>query len=169
VDVRVNVGFGNLSPDQRLKKIVSGLEVMAKVAPWTMANLDAEEVAQEIFGALGHKNGKRFFTDLSAPKQEQPPEVQAMMMELEIKKAELQNDAQYKQAQLQQERELKMMELSLKENIPMQQLQAKLGVDKERMNHERELAGAKNLTSLASVEQKERELQFKRTTGRQGI
>lgn len=176
VDVRVNVGFGAASPDQRVKKVMSGLNIMGQVAPWTLQKLDAEEVAKEIFGALGHKNGHKFFTDLNMPEQQIPPEVQVQMeelkvkqQELEIKEAELTQKAQYDQAKLNQEYELKLAEIASREKITLEQLYSKLGIDKEKMQQEREIAGAKNLATLAGVEQKENELQFKSQTGRQGI
>jgi len=169
VDVRVNVGFGNLSPDQRIKKVVTGLKILAEVAPWMMQKLDVEEVAQEVFGALGNKNGKRFFTDFMPPEPQQDPMVAVRMKELEIKEAELGQEVQFRQAQLAQERELRMMELALQENLTMAQIQTKLGIDREKQAQDKAIAGAKNLTVLAGVEQKEKELQFKAATGRQGI
>jgi hypothetical protein len=169
VDVRVSVGFGNLSPDQRINKIVNGLKAMAEVAPWAMQNVNAEEVADEIFGAMGHKNGKKYFTDLTRPEPQTPPEVQVKMEELKLKQAALQQDVQYNQAKLQQDYEIAMSKIAMQENITMQQLYAKLGVDEKKMQHEKELAGARNLTTLAEVERKERELDFKARTGRQGI
>ena len=76
---------------------------------------------------------------------------------------------QFNQAKLNQERELKLAELALREKLTLEQIYSKLGIDREKMGQEREIAGAKNLTTLAGVEQKENELQFKATTGRQGI
>ena len=176
VDVRVNVGFGNTNPDQRIKKVMSGLNVMARVAPWMMQKLDVEEVAKEVFGALGHKNGQKFFSDFEQPQQEIPPEVQLKIeevkvkqKEVEVKEADLQLTAQYNQAKLTLDYELGMAKIAAQQEISLEQLYTKLGVDQEKMKQERELAGAKNLTTLAGVEQKERELNFKAESGRDGI
>jgi len=183
VDVRVNVGFGSVSPDQRIKKIMSGLNIIAQVAPWALQNIDAEEVAKEVFGALGHKNGQKFFSDLTKPEPGTPPEVQVQMEELKLKQAELgikqkevqlkeaevRQKAQHEQAKLSVDYDLGMAKIAAQQEISVQQLYQKLGLDQEKLKQDREIAGAKNLTTLAGVEQKEKELQFKAQTGRQGI
>lgn len=169
VDVRVNVGFGNLNPDQRVKKLMSGLSVVAKIAPYLMQKIDPEALVDEIFAALGHKNGYRFFTDMSVPEAQPNPEAQIKQAELQLKQAELKMKAQIEQAKVALDREYKMSELALKEKLTMEQIYNKLGFDRERMQQDRELAAAKNLTTLAGVEQKDRELGFKASTGRQGI
>lgn len=173
VDVKVNVGFGNLNPDQRIKRVLSGLKVVGEIMPWAMRNIDGEEVAAEIFGALGHKNGMRFFKSFDMPEKTRPSEEEIKMKELkdkkELEEAKLANEARYNQAKLRQDKEIKYAEIASKENMTLKELYEKLGVDKERMQHEKEKAGADNLTKLAEVERKERELQFKEQTGRQGI
>lgn len=187
VDVMVNVGFGNTSSDQRIKGVVNGIKAVAEMAPWALSKLNAEEVADEIFGALGHKNGKRFFTDFKRPEPQPDPELQLKAQELQLRGQELQFKSQMSQTELQLKREVEQAKLILereiefakiasKENITMAELQAKLGIELEKMNlgvgkmdQDRKVAGANNLTKLAEVERKGEELEFKRQTGRQGI
>ena len=176
IDVRVNVGFGSLNPEMRIRRVVEGLKVLGEVAPWTMANLDVEEVAKDIFGALGHKNGHKFFSSFERPEPQPEPEVEIKKQELQLKQQELQGKMQIEQAKLELERELGYATIAAKEKLTIIELQAKLGLEQGRAAHgmvktqqDREIAGANNLTKLAEVERKGEELQFKATTGRQGI
>ena len=187
IDVRVNVGFGSLNPEQRIKKVTSGLKVLGEVAPWAMANLDVEEVAKDVFGALGHKNGHKFFSSFKKPEPQGDPEAELKAQELQLKAQEMQTNAQLRQqemqlkqmeaqskvqveqAKLELERELGYANIAAKENITVMQLQTKLGVDQQKLDLDKMIAGANNLTSLAEVERKGEELKFKERTGRQGI
>lgn len=169
VDVRVNVGFGSLNPDQRIKKVMTAISTLGQIAPWTAGKLDVEEVAKEVFGALGHKNGDRFYIDFEPPQQQANPEIELKKHELEIKEAEMQQKVLMNQAEMQLKETVEYAKLALQEKISLAQLYAKLGVDEKKMQQDRELAGAKNLTTLAEIERKENELAFKERTGRQGI
>lgn len=112
--------------------------------------------------------------------QETPPEIKLEVEKLkleqqkfkqnsELEEAKIQQKAQYDQAKLAQDRELGMAKIASQQEITLEQLRTKLGMEKDKMDQERELAGAKNMTTLAGVEQKEKELMFKQQSGRQGI
>lgn len=165
VDVRVNVGFGNLNPDQRIAKVLKGIQALASIAPWTAAKLNVEEVAKEIFGAMGHKSGSRFFTDFNPPDGTNGVEAQKLKLE-EMKLAE---KAKYNEAKLAIDRELGMAKIAAQENLTLKQLAAKLGIESQKIEVAKRKAGVDNLTRLAEIERKKEELAFKDRTGRQGI
>ena len=182
VDVRVNVGFGNLNPDQRIQRLMTGIQTLGNIAPGTVQKLDAEEVAGEIFGALGYKNGGRFYTDFE-PVQGQDPMAQIEQMKLQIEgerlklqqaqiqteQAKIQMEGQYNQAKLMLEREIAMAKLAAQENITIKQLQAQLGIESQKIEVSKQKAGLDNMTKLSEIERKQEELAFKERTGRQGI
>ena len=187
IDVRVNVGFGNLNPDQRVKRIMSGLKIMAEIAPWLMAGLDTEMVADQIFSAMGHKNGGSFFTSFERPEPQGDPGAELAAKELQIKEAKMQSDAQLDGARIQLDAQVKeqtlvmqyelgMAKIASDEGITMQKLYTDLGIAREKIDVDwakidvdREIKGAINMTRLADVENKAEELQFKKTSGRDGI
>ncbi|MCK4858257.1 MAG: hypothetical protein KAT58_09835, partial [candidate division Zixibacteria bacterium] len=59
--VRVSIGFGSTSPSKRIEKMAIGLDTVAKFAPQKLQQLDGNEVVKEVFGALGFRDGSRFF------------------------------------------------------------------------------------------------------------
>lgn len=78
---RVNVGFGSTNPQQRIERMALGLNTVGQYVPTAMQRLDEEAVISEVMGALGHKDGARFFKP--ADGQALPPEVQQKMQEME--------------------------------------------------------------------------------------
>ena len=187
IDLRVNVGFGNLNPDQRVKKIVSGLKMMGEVAPWAMENLDVETVSDRIFGALGHKNGHKFFTSFEKPEPQGDPEADLRAKELQLKEMELASNEKFKGIELQlkaqieeqkliNDRELGMAKIAAEQDITVKKLYTQLGIEGEKRMNEREkinvdkaVRSATNITKLADVQNKYNELEFKKETGRPGI
>jgi len=63
--VSVNVGMGATDPIMKLNHFVMGLkailEVITAIPPGTPTTLDVIEIAKEIFGYIGFKDGERFF------------------------------------------------------------------------------------------------------------
>ena len=176
VDVRVNVGFGNLNPDQRIQRIMTGINTMVTIAPYMASKLNVEETAGAVFGALGHKDGSRFFTDFNPPEPQTPPEVQIeqMKMQLDAERLKLeqmktQADGQLQVAKLQLEEKLGMAKIAAQQDMSMKELYAKLGIESKKIEVAEKKAGADNLTRLSEIERKENELAFKERTGRQGI
>lgn len=168
VDVRVSVGFGSLNPTQRVGKITQAIQALGALAPWTAGKLDVEAVADEIFGAFGHKGGGRFYTDFLPP-DGVSAEVQIEQEKLKLKEMELSLKNQYDQAKLTIDREVAMAKLALEEKITLEGLYTKLGIEREKIQLSGKVAGLNNLTKVAEIERKEEELAFKESTGRQGI
>lgn len=62
VRVRVNVGFNATSPEKRIARLTMGLGAINQLYPeYVQQSSNKGEVIKEIFGALGYKDGSRFF------------------------------------------------------------------------------------------------------------
>jgi hypothetical protein len=83
VTVRVNVGFGSTNPQQRIQRLAMGLQSVAGFVPQLMQGLDGEQVVGEVFGALGYKDGKRFFPQIGKEQDPQLAQMQQMIQQLQ--------------------------------------------------------------------------------------
>lgn len=142
VTVDVNVGFGATNPEKRIERLSSGLQTVAAFSPQAMAGLDVQEVATEVFGALGFKSAKRFFPNLGEGEQ-QDPQVQALMQKLQ----ELQQIIQTKQVEWQGRAEIEDMRLKAQaeqneRDRMLEQFIAELdaGIEKARLTIEQRTA-----------------------------
>lgn len=79
---RVNVGFGSTDPKSRIDKMAMGLQAIGTFTPQAMQRLDEEAVIAEVFGALGHKDGSRFFKPMGEGGGI-PPQVQQQMQKMQ--------------------------------------------------------------------------------------
>jgi hypothetical protein len=146
MNVNVSVGFGPLDPKAKVGAIVQSLQALGQVVPWLMEALDGETIAREVFGAIGFRNGVKFFREIpKGPQQQSDPraemmgqeiqmKMQMMQAEMQAKQQQAQMDAQIAMAQLQLNREAKMAELALKSELTMAQLYAKLDLDMDKLN-----------------------------------
>jgi len=78
----VNVGMSSTSPTQKINNLLTGINgVKTALADGVLERygVDPVEVVKEIFGALGHKDGGRFFKFDG----EQDPRVQALQQQLQ--------------------------------------------------------------------------------------
>ena len=178
IDVRVNVGFGNTNPDQRIKSAITGAQALGSLVPWTVSKIDVEAMAGAIFGPLGHKSGRQFYTDFEPPQANPMAELEMRKQELEeaklknefeFNKAKLMMEKEQFQVKMEVEREIKMMTLAVQENLKLKELYAKLGIEQNKVEAGDRKAGVENLTRIAEIERKQDELAFKERTGRQGI
>jgi len=123
--VRVNVGMGATDPNMKLQSFLMGINTFAQVlstVPPGMFNM--EEVAKEIFGRMGYKDGTRFMTN----QEQQDPEKLQMQQALQ----QYQQIVQQLQMQLKdkgEERQAKLM-------IAQGQAQTKLADTNIREQHE---------------------------------
>lgn len=66
---RVNVGIGATNPQHRLKNFVAGADILGKMyGPQVAMGSNFQEVAKEVFGMLGYKDGTRFFSPQFDPR-----------------------------------------------------------------------------------------------------
>jgi hypothetical protein len=175
LDVAVNVGFGSTDPQKKLTRLIGAITALSQAAPEIVATrLDADEVAKEVFGAAGYRDGDRFLKEEQPPEEPQmDPMVQVKMqelqlrqqekeMEFELKKEELITRLEIDVKKLQQDRELKLAEIASKENITVAQLEANTGLKQQELSIKREIEGIKALNF-------QNELAFKHDSGRDGI
>jgi hypothetical protein len=76
--VKVAVGFGATSPHKRIEKLTMGLKAIGEYLPGKIAQINGDEVVREVFGALGYRDGSRFFT----PEENQDPQVKQLQDEI---------------------------------------------------------------------------------------
>ncbi|RKZ54799.1 MAG: hypothetical protein DRQ44_18615, partial [Gammaproteobacteria bacterium] len=134
----VNVGFGATNPTQRVRKLAMGLDTVFTFAPEMQQRVDKEEIAKEVFGALGYKNTERFFPapDPEAEKPGPPPtepmtdmDQAKIQLDREIhqdKMKDMQMERQFKIQEAQITRETQMMKLSADNNISLESIRAQM-------------------------------------------
>jgi hypothetical protein len=120
---------------------------------------------------------------LEGKQLEQQEKTKVEMAKLQVQQGKVQIDSEIDQARLGQDRELKMMDMALKRDLTIAQLQAKLEIDAKNAEYkqidavqrvqaqEREAAIKlmEQNTRRMSEKNKANELNFKASTGRQGI
>lgn len=101
VSLRVNAGIGALDPLQKLQKLRMAMEMLAPMMGEAKAagiSIDVEAIIEEVMGAAGFRDGRRFFK-FGEPPQEQPdPEVIKAMEEIKLRREEM--EQQFKEAML---------------------------------------------------------------------
>lgn len=193
--VSVNVGFGATNPQKRIEKINLGMQAVSAFAPTAVPK--QQEIIREVFNALGYKSPERFF-DLSDEANAQVMQLQQHAAELEqqisSKQAEIESQNQIEQAKLQlqaevarldaeskrqalsQDREIAMMRMALERDITLQQLQVRLHIEGREQENKANDSMRKDATTrqanaikLVKENNKANELNFKATTGKEGI
>lgn len=96
----VNVGMGATDPNFKIQKFVMAVNTFRDIALNPPPNANIEEIAKEIFGHLGYKDGSRFFSqDVDPMVAQLQQQVQQLMGVIE----QMQNKQQEKLAQIQLE------------------------------------------------------------------
>ena len=137
IRVKVNVGFDSTNPQKRIGKLALGLDQIGKFAPHLLQQLDAGEFVAEIMGALGYRDGVRFFPSLGDDQQDPriaqlEQQIQEMQQFIETKQAEQQGRIQVAQitqqgatARTQMQEEVKVMLSQNKNNMEAAIIQMK--------------------------------------------
>lgn len=68
--VRVNVGFSSTQPEKRIGKLLLGADALNRMDPTIMQKADRMEIVKEVFGALGYRDGARFFPDIAGGQED---------------------------------------------------------------------------------------------------
>lgn len=139
--INVNVGFGNTNPQQKLERFNYALQSVAGLLPGMAQRLDEDEVAKEIFGKSGYRDGQRFFKPVEEMPPQEPPVDPVAMGKLELEKQRLGMDAQRWQLELQMKREIEMAKLALQEKMKLTDLYEKLGFEREKLTADRQFKG----------------------------
>lgn len=90
--IRVNVGTGATDPMHRLGKLKAAFEMLAPIQPILKEqgiSLKGDQLVEEVMGAAGFRDGKRFF-EFGEPQQGgPPPEMIEVMKKLELEQQKL--------------------------------------------------------------------------------
>lgn len=122
VNVNVNVGFNSTNPQKRIEKLSLGLATVANFAPEMMQGADRAEIIKEVFGALGHKDGSRFFPMLN--QQDVDPQIQALQTQIQ----QLTEIVEGKQ--IEQQTRIQVAQISVEGAMAIQQIKAQVEVMK---------------------------------------
>jgi hypothetical protein len=150
--------------------------------PQAMQQIKADEVLGEVFGALGYRDGRRFFE-----MGEDDPRVMGMMQQIQQLQQQLESNMAEAQAKMhieqqkldlerekfqvktQIDRELKIAELAQKEGLTIAQLQQKMEeIDRKSILEAQKMASQRDIEGVKAMNH-QNELAFKARTGRQGI
>ncbi len=142
--VRVNVGMGNTDPVRRVEKLLFGV-TQAAALPTMAQRIKAGQITDEVFGALGYKDGSRFFMTDQEWEEEQaenppqpPPEVMIKREELKFRREDnLLRDMREKM-KLDMTAQIGFAEIAAKHNLTMEQLRENLGFQREQLDVERD-------------------------------
>lgn len=161
---RVDVGIGNTDPVRRVEKLIFGVSKTAEM-PGMAARIKPQPIADEIFGALGHKDSSRYFMTDEEFAQEQegkepeiPPELQLKQEELKMRTEENQMRHQRELQKMEDEKELGYAKMALDKELKLEEVYSKLGVDQAKDKTARDTAAMKEAN-------KSQELSIKRSTG----
>ena len=162
--VRVNIGMGNTDPMRRVERLVFGIGKAAEL-PGQVERLKSNEVTNEIFGALGYKDGSRFFmTDAeyeefqSQQPEPGPTEEELRSRELDIRQEENHLRHQREQEKIARNEQLEYSKLAQSEGIKTEELRQKLGVEQMKDKTQRDATAFREMNKV-------RELNVKQTTG----
>jgi hypothetical protein len=122
----VNMGLDATDPMMKVNKLLFAVGKIKEIIQEPTPGLIVEEVAKEIFGSLGYKDGTRFFN----PEQAPDPQAQQMQEQLEQTQAQMQKMKQLIDS-MQLELVNRQKEIDAKVVIAEEDRQAKL-VDAER-------------------------------------
>lgn len=149
-NLTVSVGFGATSPEKRIEKLAIGLNTVLKFVPNLMKGVDGEEVVSEVFGALGHKDGKRFFKSLQDD-SEQDPLVQQLEQENQqlkeiIKTEQVKEQGKITVAQIREQGATQREQMKLGLQRDLEQIKTQLSyIDRQLSAETNELARAELL------------------------
>lgn len=112
--VSVNVGMGATDPVKRVEKLILGLNSIASLMPHVLQQLNTEEVITEIFGALGYKNGARFFMSPDQmPIQPPDPAQQHAEQQMQLDAAKAEQEMSIEQQKAEQEMAMQQQKLAM--------------------------------------------------------
>ncbi len=112
--LRVTVGFGDTTPEQRIAKISGAFQAIGAIVPQALTGVDSEQVIGEIMGAVGFDDGTRFFPSLGG---DEDPRVAELTQQIEQLTAMLEGK------QLEQQTKVQIAEIAAKTRMGVVQAQ----------------------------------------------
>ncbi len=197
IKCRVSVGFGATDPTKKVQKLMMGLETLAKINPEILQEADYGEIVSEVFGALGWRDGLRFFPSLEKKEgEEEQPDQQLQKMQEQIQ--QLQQYIQTQQAELESKERITdknnktklqiealkieskdeqiLAESYAKRELELDKLAITEGTKRDTLEQKHgidsdklTLDSAKEMNRQADIMNTTAELEFKMNTGKDGI
>jgi hypothetical protein len=89
VTFTVSVGMGATDPTQRVQRLLVACQTLVQMLANPVPGLNIQEIAKEVFGAVGYRDGGRFLTDQGDPRA-MIAQLQEMIeqLKLELQKAQ---------------------------------------------------------------------------------
>ena len=179
IATRADVGFGSTDPNGRVNKLVLGVN-SAMSLPGVAQRIDVDAVAKDLFGILGFGDGSKYLPE--GPEQEDPriaqlmAELQKMQQFIQTEQYKIQGQLQVEQARSKAslteavikttaDRQVKLTQMALDRGMKLKELETQAGVDSGKLN----LDYLKELNRRMDADNQRRELEFKASTGRDGI
>lgn len=161
----INLGVGNTDPMRRVEKLIFGVTKTAEL-PGMIDRMKSSTVSDEIFGALGYKDGSRFFMSdqeleefkAEQPEEGPPPEIQLKMDELEVRRADNQMRQDREMLKIEMLKELEYAKMALDRELKLEDMYTALGIAKDRDKTIRDQAALREAN-------KSQELSIKRNQG----
>lgn len=146
--VTVNIGFGATNPQKRLERIGTTLQTLAQATPQVMQQIDQNEVAKEVFAAMGFPNAARFLPFINdKPGAEQTdPKIKVLQQQL----AAAQQMADPNQAKIQGS--IQVEQMRGKNSMALQQAKQQGAIDLQQRENESAIEVKKMELRLAYVE-----------------
>jgi hypothetical protein len=94
--LKVNVGMGATDPTQRVQNLMQGVGQVVSLLEENVPGIDTEEIAKEIFGALGYSDGTRFYKKPDDAEDPQVTQAKQMIQQLQQENQSLKNGDQVK-------------------------------------------------------------------------
>lgn len=132
--VSVNVGMGATDPVKRVEKLILGLNSIANLMPQVLQSINTEEVIAEIFGALGYKNGARFFMSPDQMPTQTDPAQEQLQQKMQLDAAKAEQEMAINQQKAEQEMAQEQQRLALQQEqqaMSMNQQAQQFGLDQQ--------------------------------------
>lgn len=158
--VSISVGLGNTDPMRRVERLAFGVKNTFEL-PGMAARLKADNVANEIFGAMGYKDASRFYKseeelakDQEGKQPEIPPEIQVKMRELDIREKDnaARNDREL--LKLQSEVELGYARLALDKELKLEEVYTRLGTEQAKLKTNRDITALREANRISEMNMK---------------
>lgn len=131
-----SVGFNSTSPERRLAKITLAIDSIGRYMPQLISGLDAHELAKEIFGAIGYRDGQRFFPALSGQEDPQITQLKEQIAQLQqvIETKQVEQQGKERVAQIAGEYRLAVTQLQVGLSAQLGQIKAQLDMGVQRLS-----------------------------------
>jgi hypothetical protein len=137
VRTRCDVGFNSTSPERRLAKITMAIETIGQYMPDMLKGLDAYELAKEVFGAIGFRDGSRFFPSLAGEEDPQVAQLKAQIQELQqfIETKQIETQGKIEVAKVSGEYRLAAVEMQVGVAAQLGEMKARIDAKRLQLEH----------------------------------